>query len=117
MGGPVAGLIAGLASAASDWVLVLAADLPFPSPQLAEGLVGSHVASLLRKRWFPSGRAGWSRSSPSTATTRWMRCGPWRDNWLDRGLGPRCDRLCRAYGYVGWARPSGGNGTRRESHS
>jgi molybdopterin-guanine dinucleotide biosynthesis protein A len=40
MGGPVAGLIAGLASAASDWVLVLAADLPFPSPQLAEGLVG-----------------------------------------------------------------------------
>ena len=38
--GPVAGLIAGLASAASDWVLTLAADLPFPSPKLAEGLVG-----------------------------------------------------------------------------
>jgi molybdopterin-guanine dinucleotide biosynthesis protein A len=38
--GPVAGLIAGLASADSDWMLVLAADLPFPAPQLAEGLVG-----------------------------------------------------------------------------
>jgi molybdenum cofactor guanylyltransferase len=38
--GPVAGLIAGLAAAATDWVLALAADLPFPSPRLAEGLVG-----------------------------------------------------------------------------
>jgi molybdopterin-guanine dinucleotide biosynthesis protein A len=38
--GPVAGLIAGLASATSEWVLALAADLPFPSPQLAAGLVG-----------------------------------------------------------------------------
>lgn len=38
--GPVAGLVAGLATATADWVLVLAADLPFPSPLLAEGLVG-----------------------------------------------------------------------------
>ncbi len=36
--GPIAGLIAGLAANPSDLVLVLAADLPFPSPLLAEGL-------------------------------------------------------------------------------
>ncbi|MGC2192802.1 MAG: molybdenum cofactor guanylyltransferase [Candidatus Dormiibacterota bacterium] len=36
--GPVAGLIAGLAANDSDLVLVLAADLPFPSPRLAQRL-------------------------------------------------------------------------------
>lgn len=36
--GPVAGLIAGLAANDSELVLVLAADLPFPSPHLAQGL-------------------------------------------------------------------------------
>lgn len=38
LSGPVAGLIAGLAQNSRDLVLVLAADLPFPSPLLAEGL-------------------------------------------------------------------------------
>jgi molybdenum cofactor guanylyltransferase len=37
--GPVAGLIAGLATADAEWVLTLAADLPFPSPLLAGGLI------------------------------------------------------------------------------
>jgi molybdopterin-guanine dinucleotide biosynthesis protein A len=36
--GPVGGLIAGLAAAPEELVLVLAADLPFPSPKLARGL-------------------------------------------------------------------------------
>ncbi|HVB14204.1 MAG TPA: molybdenum cofactor guanylyltransferase [Candidatus Dormibacteraeota bacterium] len=38
LSGPVAGLIAGLAASTSDLVLVLAADLPFPSPRLAREL-------------------------------------------------------------------------------
>ena len=36
--GPVAGLIAGLAASPDPLVLVLGADLPFPSPVLARGL-------------------------------------------------------------------------------
>lgn len=38
LSGPVAGLIPGLAANASALVLVLAADLPFPSASLAQGL-------------------------------------------------------------------------------
>jgi molybdopterin-guanine dinucleotide biosynthesis protein A len=51
--GPVAGLIAGLASAAGDWVLVLAADLPFPSPRLAKGLVGIALREPLAQAVVP----------------------------------------------------------------
>lgn len=38
LAGPVAGLIAGLAALPDPLVLVLGADLPFPSPRLARGL-------------------------------------------------------------------------------
>jgi molybdopterin-guanine dinucleotide biosynthesis protein A len=57
IGGPVAGLIAGLASAGTDWVLTLAADLPFPSPLLARRLLRIAVREPLAQAVVPE-RAG-----------------------------------------------------------
>lgn len=51
--GPVAGLIAGLATADADWVLTLAADLPFPSPLLAEGLMAIALGEPLTQAVVP----------------------------------------------------------------
>jgi molybdopterin-guanine dinucleotide biosynthesis protein A len=51
--GPIAGLIAGLANADFDWVLTLAADLPFPSPLLAAGLAEIALGEPLAQAVVP----------------------------------------------------------------
>lgn len=51
--GPVAGLIAGLSTGDAVWVLALAADLPFPSPRLAEGLIAIAVGEPLTQAVVP----------------------------------------------------------------
>lgn len=57
MVGPVAGLIAGLANAETDWMLALAADSPFPSPLLARRLLGIALREPLAQAVVPE-RAG-----------------------------------------------------------
>ncbi|HVC39235.1 MAG TPA: molybdenum cofactor guanylyltransferase [Candidatus Dormibacteraeota bacterium] len=55
--GPVAGLVAGLAASATELVLVLAADLPFPSPGLARALAARARTASWAQAVIPS-RAG-----------------------------------------------------------
>jgi len=44
--GPLAGIAAGLAACASPWLLVLAGDMPFVTPQLIDSLIAARAPEL-----------------------------------------------------------------------
>ncbi|HUY56840.1 MAG TPA: molybdenum cofactor guanylyltransferase [Candidatus Micrarchaeaceae archaeon] len=56
LSGPVAGLVAGLEASVSDLVLVLASDLPFASPRVAQGLAELAERELAPQAFVPERR-------------------------------------------------------------